>query len=183
MRLFVGIAMPDSVTDRLMALSGGIPGARWTRRQNFHLTLRFLGDTGAVQAEDLVSDLSRLEMAPTPIRIAGLGLFGDKRRQRQLYADVEPAPELSRLNQKIEQVAQRAGFRPEGRRFHPHVTLARMRNPDRRRLDQFLGANADLALPVFQSSGFTLFRSHLSSEGAIYEPLIEFGNHHGSGGV
>lgn len=176
MRLFVGIAMPDEVADRLGMIGGGIPGARWVARNNLHLTLRFLGDTDAIQAEDLIEALHRLPPVQVVVRIAGLGLFGDRRRQQQLYADVEPTPELGHLNQKLEQIAQRCGFEPERRRFHPHVTLARMRNPDKRRLGQFLEANACLSLPAFETGTFTLFRSHLGSEGAMYEPLVEFGD-------
>lgn len=176
MRLFVGIPMPDQVAERLIAISGGIPGARWVARENYHLTLRFLGDTECHQAEDMISALSRIEMPRVSLRFQGLGLFGDKRRQRQLYADVAPSPELLHLNMKIEQIAQRAGYEPERRRFHPHVTVARMRNPDKRRLDQYLAANACFTLPAFEVDGFTLFRSHLASEGAIYEPIAEFGD-------
>ena len=51
-----------------------------------------------------------------------------------------------------------------------------MRNPDKRRLGQFLEANASLSVPAFQAESFTLFRSHLGSEGAMYEPLVEFGD-------
>lgn len=178
MRMFLGIPMPDAVADRLVMVGGGIPGARWVARENLHLTLRFLGDTEAHQAEDLIEALHRLPPVSLPIRIAGMGLFGDRRRQQQLYADVEPDPALSHLNQKIEQIARQAGFEPERRRFHPHVTLARMRNPDKRRLGQFLEANTSLALPPFQTGSITLFRSHLGSGGAMYEPLIEFGTDH-----
>lgn len=176
MRLFLGIAMPDVVADRLIMLGGGIPGARWVARENLHLTLRFLGDTHAGQAEDLIEALYRLPPVSVRISIAGMGMFGDRRRQQQLYADVVPNDDLNRLNQKVEQIAQRAGFEPERRRFHPHVTLARMRNPDKRRLDQYLEANASLMVPPFAAASFILFRSHLGSEGAMYEPLVEFGN-------
>jgi 2'-5' RNA ligase len=162
------------VAERLSLLAVGIPGARWISPENHHLTLRFLGDTDASQAEDLIGRLSRLDAPPFPIRIEGLGLFGERRRQQQLYAGVAPEPRLAHLNQKIEQAAQRTGFTPERRRFHPHVTLARMRNPDRRRLDQFLAANAHLTVPAFEVTGFTLFESFLGSERAVYEPLAEF---------
>lgn len=176
MRLFVGIPMPDAVAERLVVVGGGIPGARWVARENLHLTLRFLGNTDAGQAEDLIEALYRLPPVCVSVQISGMGLFGDRRRQQQLYADVLPDAELNHLNRKVEQIAQRTGFEPERRRFHPHVTLARMRNPDRRRLGQFLEANACLSLPAFQAEGFTLFRSHLGSEGAMYEPLVEFGD-------
>ncbi|WP_417519146.1 RNA 2',3'-cyclic phosphodiesterase [Minwuia sp.] len=175
MRLFVGIPLPEDVTQRLSMLAGGIPGARWVAPDNYHITLRFLGETDGGQAEDLIGDLSRLRVAPVPIRIDGLGLFGERRRQRMLYADVVADPGLSHLNQKIEQIAQRAGYAPERRRFHPHITLARMRNPDRNRLDRYLIENASLFLPPFAADGFTLFESFLGSEGAIYEPIAEFG--------
>ncbi|WP_416899963.1 MAG: RNA 2',3'-cyclic phosphodiesterase [Minwuia sp.] len=174
MRLFVGIPMPHAVVQQLQLFSGGIPGARWTAPENFHLTLRFIGEADGHQAEDLIGELSRIHAPAFPVQIAGLGIFGDKRRQRQLYADIAPQPALSHLAQKCEQVAQRCGFEPERRRFCPHVTLARMKNPDRRRLDQYLATNAHLRLPPFEVTGFTLFESFLGSERAVYEPVVEF---------
>jgi len=178
MRLFAGLTLPDPVIDRLQGMTGGIPGLRWVAPENLHITLRFFGDTDRAQAEDLVGALSRIEAPALSLSIDGVGLFGlnKRQRQKQLYANVRPDTALAHLNRKIEQVAQQVGYAPESRRFHPHVTLARFRKTDDGRLDQFLMANAHLFVPDFQVAGFTLFESHMLSDGAVYTPISTFGS-------
>ncbi|ANK82816.1 MAG: 2'-5' RNA ligase [Rhizobiales bacterium NRL2] len=174
MRLFIGIRLPEPVAERLAMTAGGVPGARWIPRENLHLTLRFLGDTETPMAEDLVDELSALRAPAFDLRLAGVGLFGDRRRTRMLWAGVEPQPALTHLQKKVEQAAQRAGFEPERRKFHPHVTLARLRDAPRSRIQQFLHENGDLSTPPFEVVDFTLYRSFLSSDGARYEPQCDF---------
>lgn len=174
MRLFIGIGLPDPVAERLAMLSGGVPGARWIPQENLHLTLRFLGDTETNQAEDLVGELSALHAPSFSLRLNGVGLFGDRKRTRMIWAGVESQPALTHLQKKVEQAAQRAGFDPERRKFHPHVTLARLRDAPRSKIQQFLHANGHLSTTAFEVETFTLYRSFLSSDGARYEALYDF---------
>ena len=174
MRLFIGIGLPESIADRLAMTAGGVPGARWIPRENLHLTLRFLGDTETPQAEDLVGELLTLRAPAFSLRLGGVGLFGDRRRTRQIWAGVEPQPALTHLQKKIEQAAQRSGFEPERRKFHPHVTLARLKDAPKSKIQQFLHENGHLTTPAFEVAEFTLYRSYLSSDGARYEPQYDF---------
>lgn len=174
MRLFIALDLPPDVRDRLAMVQGGLPGARWVAPESLHLTLRFLGDTTPDQAEDLVVALSRVRAPAFDLSLQGLGVFGDRRRARMLWTGVDASSDLRHLHAKVEQAAQSAGFDAERRKFHPHVTIARLRDVPKGRLEGFVADNGAIWLQPFPVTGFTLFRSHLGSERALYEPLIDF---------
>ncbi len=155
-------------------LQGGLPGARWVAPESLHLTLRFIGDATPDQAEDLVAALSRIRAPAFDLSLQGLGVFGDRRRARMLWTGVAPSPGLRHLQAKVEQAVQGAGFEAEHRKFHPHVTIARLRDVPKGRLEGFVADNGAVWLSPFAVTGFTLFRSRLGSERALYEPLVDF---------
>ena len=174
MRLFVGVPLPDDIRQRLAMITGGVPGARWARPENLHLTLRFLGETDNARAEDIVSELSRIDCEAFAAVVRGLGAFGDRKRPRILWAGIPPSPPLTRLHQKVEQALQRAGCGPDHRKFHPHVTLARLKDVQKVKLERFMTANGHVESRPFTVGGFTLFESFLASEGAHYRAIAEF---------
>ncbi|MDF1719158.1 MAG: RNA 2',3'-cyclic phosphodiesterase [Minwuia sp.] len=174
MRLFIALDLPQDVRSRLAMVQGGLPGARWVAPESLHLTLRFIGDSTPDQAEDLVAGLSRLQVPPFDLCLQGLGVFGDRRRARMLWVGTSPTPGLRHLQAKVEQVVQVAGFGAEQRKFHPHVTIARLRDAPKGRLENFVADHGGIWLHPFAVTGFTLFRSHLGSERALYEPLVDF---------
>lgn len=171
MRLFVGLALPDALRAELAALAIGLPGARWVEAENLHLTLRFLGEVHRGQAEDLDAELRTLKAAPADVRLQGIGTFGHGRRIHAVWVAAERDPALLHLQARVEAAAQRAGFAPEGRKFIPHVTLARLKKADPARLEGFIAAHNDRAFPAFMADAVTLFESHLTRDGAQYEAL------------
>jgi 2'-5' RNA ligase len=171
MRLFLGLSLPDALREDLATLAIGLPGARWVEADNLHLTLRFLGEVHRGQAEDLDAELRTLKAAPAEVRLQGIGTFGQGRRVHALWVAAARDPALLHLHGRVEAAAQRAGFAPEGRKFTPHVTLARLKNPDPARLEGFVGAHNDRAFAAFTADAVTLFESHLTRDGAQYEAL------------
>jgi len=185
MRLFVGIALPAPVRERLLMLMGGLKGARWQRDDQLHITLRFLGDVDGATAEDLDEALAAIRMPPFTIRLKGVGLFGSLKDPRILWAGIEPEEELCRLQEKVERRVTDLGLVAEGRKFSPHVTLARFGSKGRggkagsviSGLGEFISAHADFQSPDFEVSDFVLYSSVLGAEGATYRieadyPLI-----------
>jgi len=170
MRLFVALSLPDEIRDRLGDLEEPLPGARWVPPDNFHLTLRFIGEVDGGLAHDIDTALMGIDGRGFELRLSGLGHFGEGQKTRALYAAVAPTEPLSRLQQKVEQALQRVGLAPEGRKFKPHVTLARFRSgaASMPHLEQFLVAHALFRAEPFQVSEFSLFQSFLSGEGSIY---------------
>lgn len=168
MRLFVALSLPDEVRDRLADLEDRLPGARWVPPENYHITLRFIGEADGGLADDIDAELTSLSGEGFAVSLAGLGSFGEGQKTRALYARVEPSEPLSRLQQKVENALQRAGCKPEGRKFKPHVTLAYFKGVLGPELELFTIRHALFRAGPFTVTDFVLYQSFLSGEGAIY---------------
>jgi 2'-5' RNA ligase len=173
LRLFVGIEFPPELRLRLSLLSTSIPGAKWVDPGNFHLTLRFIGEVGGDVAADIDDALGRLRARRFTLQLAGTGVFGGD-RPRALWVGVECQPELVSLRGKIEQALIRIGLDPEPRKFAPHVTLARLRDPALDMLAEFLAANAQFRAPPLPVEHFSLIASFLTKAGSIYEDQADY---------
>jgi len=168
-RLFAGLHLPDSVTERILGLCGGVPGARWQRAEQVHLTLRFIGNVDGGVYDDVRYALARASNTPAfDLQLDGVGNFGEGRRARAIWAGLLESPPLVALQAKIESVLVRSGLAPETRKFKPHVTLARLKNPDMGRLRRFLSDHAMFRSEPFHVDAFHLYSSQLSHNGAIY---------------
>ena len=124
-RLFVALALPAAIKAQLALLSGGIPGARWVPPENYHLTLRFIGEVESWRAEEVDEALANIRARPFMLSLRGLGLFEKAGRISSLWVGVEKTDQLGLLQAKVETALQRIGLEPERKRFAPHVTLAR----------------------------------------------------------
>jgi RNA 2',3'-cyclic 3'-phosphodiesterase len=173
LRLFVGIGFPPELKLRLSLLCSGVPGARWVDPGNFHLTLRFIGEISEDVAADIDDALSRLRARRFTLQLAGTGVFGGD-KPHSLWAGVERTPELVGLRDKVEQALIRAGLPPEARKFAPHVTLARLRNPPLDKLHEFLAAHAQFRPEPLPVPGFSLIASFQTKAGSVYEDQAEY---------
>ena len=138
MRLFVAVVPPPEVLDELEAavapLRPGWPALRWTGMPAWHLTLAFLGEVGDGTAAALGPRLERAagRHPSLPVSLAGGGAFPGPARARVLWTGLRgDRRALAALAGSVAAGARRAGAPPpdEGRRFKPHVTLARCREP------------------------------------------------------
>ena len=161
MRLFVALALPDHLSEQLERMCSGLPGAAWVPPENFHLTLRFIGECDGHQANDLDVALSTVTAAPFELSLTGLGQFGDGRRTRSVWVGAQPSDELSALQSRVERVVQTAGFSPESRKFHPHVTLARFGASPGSKLRTYFAQHALFRTLPFQVTAFHLYSSEL----------------------
>jgi len=174
LRLFVGIGFPPELKLRLSLLRAGVPGAKWVDPGNFHLTLRFIGETGEDIAADIDDALSRLRVRRFTLQIAGTGVFGGGDRPRSLWVGVERTAELVALRDKVEQALFRAGLPPEPRKFAPHVTLARLRNPPLDKLRDYLAEHAQFRAEPLPVEGFSLIASFQTKAGSVYEEQADY---------
>ena len=174
LRLFVGIGFPPELKLRLSLLCSGLPGAKWVDPGNFHLTLRFIGEIGEDVAADIDDALSRLRARHFTLQIAGTGVFGGGEKPRSLWAGVERSPELAGLRDKVEQALIRIGLPPEPRKFSPHVTLARLRDPPLDKLRDFLVAHAQFRADPLRVEGFSLIASFQTKSGSVYEDQADY---------
>jgi RNA 2',3'-cyclic 3'-phosphodiesterase len=170
LRLFVGIALPPELKLRLSLLASGVPGARWVDPGNYHLTLRFIGEVDEGMASDVDAALLHVQAKRFAVALAGVGHFGD----RMLWAGVEKSPPLVHLRDKVESALVRLGLEPEPRRYAPHVTLARLRNANGAKLQEFLAAHALFRAAPFPVEKFSLVASYLTKAGSIYEDQADY---------
>ncbi len=173
-RLFVGLSLPDSLRGHLARLCHGLPGARWVNPENFHLTLRFIGDVNRHGAADIDGTLQRVQVAPFLLSFQGLGTFGQGRNTRAVWARANPAGELTHLQGKIESAVVRAGQPPEARKFIPHVTIARFRKVHADRIRSFVERNGLFRTEPIAITQFVLFESHMGKGGSHYEELASY---------
>ena len=174
LRLFVALALPALVKTQLAALVGGIPGARWIPPENYHLTLRFIGEIEPWRAEEVDAALAAIRAPRFELALAGIGTFEKAGRIMSLHVNAERSEALSRLQSKVETALQRVGLEPERRRFAPHVTLARTDKAETHKLVSFLQVHALFRPPPVMVEHFTLFSSRLGKEAAHYVPEVEY---------
>jgi 2'-5' RNA ligase len=174
LRLFVALALPEPVRDRLAGLMVGLPGVRWVPPANYHLTLRFIGEVTPHQAEEVDLALAGIRARPFDLTLAGLNIFEKGGRVQSLHAVAERTPALQHLQAKVETALQRAGLPPERRRFAPHVTLARTEFAPLDKLAGFLQAHNLFRTAPVRVEHFVLFSSRLGKEMAVYTPEVEY---------
>ncbi|MFN4141015.1 RNA 2',3'-cyclic phosphodiesterase [Aestuariivirga sp.] len=166
-RLFTGLEIPGDVAFDLDLMRGGISGARWIDRDSYHLTLRFIGDIDEGLAREIDYALEGIDAKPFKLRLSGCGVFGGN-KPHALFVGVEESAELRRLQAMHERICQVLGLAPEGRKFAPHVTLARMKDPDLRALHSFVASHNLYKSRVFEVARFVLFSSRPSRGGGPY---------------
>ena len=176
MRLFVGLDLPWELRQRVAMLAGaGIPGARWVPPENYHVTLRFIGEAPRYVAEEIDHALAALKGPSFQMTLAGVGTFAKGGRSQSLWVGVQRSEPLERLQGKIETALQRCGLEPERRRFSPHLTLARLDSAAEGKLASFVQAHNLFRAEPVQVEHFTLFSSLLGKDQPVYTPEVEYG--------
>lgn len=178
LRLFVATDVPDPVRVALARtvapFRDGVPGARWTRTEGWHVTLKFLGSTWPRLADEVREAVSSAAAGAEAFQteLTEIGVFPSVRRARVIWAGLaDPEGRFARLVADLDDRLS-DHFVPEKRAFTPHLTLARLTPP--RDLAEFAAGLP--GMPVrsepFPVDRLVLYRSHLSPKGATYEPLL-----------
>jgi RNA 2',3'-cyclic 3'-phosphodiesterase len=166
-RLFTGLEIPERVAQSLSLLRGGLPGARWIDAENYHLTLRFIGDVDDNVAHEIAWVMGEVRRKQFELRLEGLSSFGG-RRPRAVFASVKASPPIMELQAEHERLLRRIGLEPEGRKYTPHITLARLRDTASQEVAEYLSARGGFHCDPFWVSRFVLFSSRASVGGGPY---------------
>jgi len=166
-RLFTGLEIPAGLANDLALLRGGLSGARWIDVENYHLTLRFIGDIDDKTAYDVASALETVRREPFTVRLEELGSFGGD-RPRAIVARAKPSQALVELQAEQERLMRRIGIPPEARKFTPHVTLARLRGASTLAVADYLAMRGGFFGRTFEAERFVLFSSRASTGGGPY---------------
>ena len=166
-RLFTALEIPRNIALSLSLLRGGLPGARWIDVENYHITLRFIGDVDGRTADEIVDRLDRIDRPEFQLSMTGIGSFGGK-KPHSVWAGVTPAPEMFALQAEIERLCQRLGLPPDPRKFTPHVTLARLKGARVDDVVHYLSGRGNFQTAPFTVPRFVLLSSRDSVGGGPY---------------
>jgi 2'-5' RNA ligase len=174
-RLFIAIPMPEEVAAQLERLCVGLPATRWTDPEQFHLTLRFIGEVPQGTFYEIGEALTAVSHIPIELRLKGLGQFPPRGAPQTLWTGVENPEALTPLKRRIVRALESAGLEPERRKFMPHVTLGRFRfPPPEDRFGSWLAGRALFRSSAFPVSAFGLYSSVLRPEGSLHALEAEY---------
>ncbi|HXP63154.1 MAG TPA: RNA 2',3'-cyclic phosphodiesterase [Dongiaceae bacterium] len=166
-RLFVALALPDSVKADLAGLAEPLRGVSWTRPAQLHLTLRFLGDVTADGAGRIEERLAAIRVESFIIPVEGLGAFPPKGPPRVIWVGVGAGhPHLFQLRQRLDDALLATGIDFDVRFFQPHITLARCDEGGAPAFSPWLRRHRDFSAGPFKVRAFDLCSSRLSPQGA-----------------
>jgi 2'-5' RNA ligase len=170
-RLFIAIDLPAGIREKIYRVCAGIGGVRWTKQEQLHLTLSFLGDTDVEMLPPLSETLGRLDFEPFKLTLTGTGLF----RPGVFFLEVSESARLLALKEQVDEVLYNVlGLEPAARSFVPHITLARFKKRPSSAKSGILTRAFEPLFPLtFELEKFVLYRSRLNSDGAIHTALKE----------
>lgn len=179
-RMFCAFELPESLRTQIhehtKRVREAVPeaAASWSRPENIHLTVKFFGSVDPVNISLISAAAERVakEFSPVQIQVGTTGLFPRPSRPQVLWVGVaDPSNRLLALQQRLEDEFEREGFPKEDRPFRPHLTVARVRNPQgTRRLAQ-THLETEFAQIAVTLDELVLFRSETSSKGSKYTPI------------
>jgi 2'-5' RNA ligase len=179
MRLFTAVDPSAEVHATLIELLRRLqPSARlrWTKPENLHLTLKFIGEWPEEKLGVLEDALRSVpSFPPFRITLSGLGFFPNPKAPRVFWVGIQAPPELAQLASQIDRSLEPLGIAPEKRAFSPHLTLARI--PERTPLDSLRRAIESLPAAdfgAFKIDRFFLYQSRLSPGGSVYTKVGEY---------
>ncbi len=168
MRLFVAIDLPDSVKERLALLCCGLPGARWVAPEQIHLTLRFIGEVDGGLFLDIRDALTEIAGKSFSLGLSGVGFFPPRGKPRVVWVGLQKNESLLKLRNRMESRLVDVGLEPEGRKFSPHITLARLKKTPTIKIVRFLESHSHFCTSSFSVENFHLYSSVLGRKGAVH---------------
>lgn len=167
-RVFVAIAPPPHIRERLALLRPALPGAKLVPPENLHLTLRFVGEVDNPTLDEVAASLDQVNKAPFELRCNGLGTFENRGKPSALWAGIDPSADLEGLRGRVEAAVRSAGLEPDHTKYSPHFTLARMRGTPVDMLVDYIQGHEPFTTESFTVDSFQLYRSFLKSGAPVY---------------
>jgi RNA 2',3'-cyclic 3'-phosphodiesterase len=174
-RLFVAIDVPLSFKQTVSEHHRPLTGVRWTKADNLHLTLKFIGDTEVERTQDIHEGLEGLSVRPFALKTSHPLLLPSQRKARVLALAIEPSIELESVrNQVEERVSGALGVKADTRPFRPHITLGRFKSADADAIQKARALVESVEPVTFNVSQVTLYESRLDPQGARHHVLATF---------
>lgn len=177
MRLFIAVEIPEKEKKTIWELISeqkrkNLP-IKWVEFENLHITLKFLGEIEEKKLNKILPVLSTISSRTKSFHLCleNLGCFPGIRNPRVLWVGVSKGgDELIKLATDLEDELYKIGFKKEERKFHPHLTIGRIKTPCN--IDDII--NQPIKTDIFDVKEFILFKSTLLPSGPVYERLNRF---------
>ncbi len=178
LRIFICIPLPDEIIREVEQIQEKVrqkeDGIKWGHPKTMHLTLQFLGDVKEATVEEIGRMITpSIESTPAfSLSLEGVGAFPNVRRPKVLWIGIQDkSGHLVKLQEQIAAQLLKMGF-AEDKKYHPHLTLGRVKNPwlAKKVVDQLLGQKWELG--SFSANRVSVMKSELSPQGAHHTPLI-----------
>jgi 2'-5' RNA ligase len=180
-RSFLAIELPETIRTKIgevqKELKSSRADVRWVNPTNIHLTLKFFGNIDELRIDRIAKSLESLIQTTSPfsLSIRGMGSFPHSKNPRVIWMGLQEGKEiLAALQRAVDGELKKIGFEPEGRDFHPHLTLGRAKSSRGR--DELIGRMQkyqEEEFGKFEVEGVILFKSDLKPSGPIYTRLRE----------
>lgn len=178
MRLFIAIDVSQdvraAVAEQAARLRETNADVAWVKPENFHLTLKFLGETPDAQLGDIQAALDLTAARPAfDLELRGTGCFPERGVPRIVWVGANAGRDaLAALASDVERAMEELRFPRERREFAAHLTIGRVRGPrGTERLRRLVEAEAETGLGRCVVDEVRLYRSTLAPGGSIYEML------------
>lgn len=179
MRLFTALDLAEPLRDNLTGYQDSEAlSVRWTDPEQFHVTLRFIGDASEAEAARYEKSLADVDAPPVQCAPYGLDVLPARRSPRVLMLGLERTDSMMALYRAVSDALASEGLDREDRRYRPHVTLGRLDDPDPDAVHDFLGAHEDASFSNFEADRFVLYESTLTPKGAVHEPAAIYPLNH-----
>lgn len=182
MRLFFAIEIPEKIQQKILGVQQELKksGAdiKWVKPANIHLTLKFLGEVEDEKLPELVRVGEKIskDFSPFAVEICGVGVFPNINRPRVIWAGIENgSKEMENLSELLSRQLAKIGFPEEKRRFVGHLTIGRVKSPQRKgHLIESFKSLEKADFGRFPVSSLSLIKSQLTPAGPIYTVLKKF---------
>ncbi len=180
MRAFVGFFTTKVIYDHIDKLkeeSSSFLKGKWVEPQNLHITFHFLGEIERSQAITILKNLQKIAevFSSFKIQYKSLGVFPDKKRPRILWIGVSKGEtDLKKLAEEVIYLNRKSGIKSESKPFHPHVTVCRIKETEKKKFNVFLNKYKNYSFGEETVNKIALISSSLTSVGPIYTVVEEF---------
>lgn len=173
-RIFIALPIPDEISAGLLPLQWGILGARFSPPENFHITLRFIGEISEDVIEDLDEKLGEINFPKFEIKLKGVDYFGHD-LPHSVHATIEENENLRALHKKCDEICAKLKLPNDRKKYVPHVTLAYL-DPTigTKSIMEYCARNSLFKSKKWRADRFYLYASSLTNGPSHYDIIAQY---------